>query len=121
MKYIEIPPQTVQLEGDIEALQHDFFDLKCLFVVMEVDKNTWEEEKKKMQKRIAELNDYSIPEDRSPTALAIKDMSEISLKDLKITQLKEAHQELKDMITAKKSEDATKEIKTLKQKGTKFE
>ena len=51
----------------------------------------------------------------------IKDMSEISLKDLKITQLKEAHQELKDRITAKKIEDATKEIRTLKEKGTKFE
>ena len=57
--------------------------------MLEADKCTWEEEKKNMQKRIDELNDYSTPEDRSPTSLAIKDMLEMSLKDLEITQLKE--------------------------------
>ena len=49
-----------------------------------------------MQKRINELNDYSTPKERSPTNLAIKYMSKMSLKDLEITQLKEANQELKD-------------------------
>ena len=59
-------------------------------------------------------------EDRSPTALAIKDMSEMSLKDLEITQLKEANQELKVRITVKETEDATKEIKKLKEKVSRF-
>ena len=58
-----------------------------------------------MHMRIDELNDYITLEDRSPNALAIKDMSEMSLKDLEITQLKEANQELKDRTTTKESED----------------
>ena len=74
-----------------------------------------------MQKRIDELNDYSTSEYISPTTLAIKDMSEMSLKDLEITQLKEANQELKDRITAKESEDSAKENKTLKEKVARFE
>ena len=45
----------------------------------------------------------------------------MSLKDLEITQLKEANQELKDRITAKESEDIAKEIRTLKEKVTRFE
>ena len=89
--------------------------------MLEANKRTWEEEKKNMQKRIDELNDYNTLEERSPTALAIKDMSEMSLKDLEITQLKEANQELKDKITAKESEDAAEEIKTMKEKVTRFE
>ena len=74
-----------------------------------------------MQKRINELNDYSTLEEKSSTALAIKDMSEMSLKDLEITQLKEANQELKDEITAKEREDSIEEIRTLKEKVTRFE
>ena len=50
----------------------------------------------------------------------IKDMSDMSLKDLEITQLKEANRELKDTITAKESEDSPKEIKTLKDKIDRF-
>ena len=73
-----------------------------------------------MHKRIDELNYCSTPEDRSPTALAIKDMSEISLKDLEITQMKEANQELKDRITTKEGEDSVEEIRTLKEKVTRF-
>ena len=45
----------------------------------------------------------------------------MSLKDLEITQLKEINQELNDRITAKESEDASKEIRTLKEKVTRFE
>ena len=45
----------------------------------------------------------------------------MSMKDLEITQLKEANQELKDKITAKENEYAAKEIRTLKEKVTKFE
>ena len=78
MKDIQIRPQTMKLEGDIEALKHEVLDLKGRLVVLEADKHTWEEEKQKMQKRIDELNDYSTLEGRSPTALAIKDMSEMS-------------------------------------------
>ena len=74
-----------------------------------------------MQKRNDELNDYITPEEKSPTALAIKDMSEMSLKDLEITQLKEANQELKDIITSKESEDSTKEIRKLKEKVSGYE
>ena len=48
-------------------------------------------------------------------------MSQMSLKDLEITQLKDANKELKDRITTKESEDATKEIRKLKEKVTKFE
>ena len=121
MKDIQLPPQTVQLQGEIEGLQHEFLYLKCHLTVLEVDKNTWEEEKKNMQKRINELNDYSTPEDRSPTSLEIKDMSEMSLKDMEITQLKEFNQELKDRITAKESEDSIEEIRILKYQVTRFE
>ena len=110
MKDIQIPPQTVQLQGEIETLQHEVLDLKVILVMLEGDKCTWEEEKKNMQKRIDELNDYITFEDRSLTTLVIKYMSKMSLKDLEITQLKEANQELKDMITAKESEDSAKEI-----------
>ena len=74
-----------------------------------------------MQKRIDELNEYITPVDRSPTSLAIKDMSKMSMKDLEITQLKEANQELKETITTKESEDSTEEIKTLKEKVSRFE
>ena len=45
----------------------------------------------------------------------------MSLKDLEITQLKEGNQDLKDRITAKESEDSTREIRTLKEKITRFE
>ena len=48
-------------------------------------------------------------------------MSEISLKDLEITQLKEAYQDLKDRLTAKEKEDSAEEIRTLKEKVTRFE
>ena len=74
-----------------------------------------------MQERINDLNEYSTPEDKSPTALVIKSMFDMSLKDLEITQLKEANQELKDRITAKESEDSAKDIKTLKEKIARFE
>ena len=74
-----------------------------------------------MQKIIDELNDYSTPEDRSTTSLAIKDMSKMSLNDLEITQLKEGNQELKDNITTKKSEYSIEEIKILKYQVTGFE
>ena len=121
MKYIQLPPQTVQLEGEIEALQHEFLDLKGRLTMMEDEKSTWEEEKKNMQKRNDELDDYITPDDRSPIAMEIKDMSEMSLKDLEITQLKEANQELKDEITAKEREDSIEEIRTLKEKVDKFE
>ena len=50
--------------------------------MLEDEKRTWEEEKQKIQNKIDELNDYSTPEDISPTALGIKDMYEMSLKDL---------------------------------------
>ena len=73
-----------------------------------------------MHKRIDELNDYNNPEDISPSALAIKDMSKMSLKDLEITQLKEANQELKDKVTNKESEDFVEEIQTLKEKVIRF-
>ena len=45
----------------------------------------------------------------------------MSLKDLEITQLKEANQELKDMITAKENEEFAKDINTLKEKIASFE
>ena len=48
-------------------------------------------------------------------------MSEMSLKDLEITQLKEANKELKDTIIAKESEYSTEEIKTLKYKLIRYE
>ena len=92
-------------------MKHEVLDLKGFLAMLEVDKRTWEEENQKMQKRIDELNDYSTPEDRSPTSLVIKYMSEMSLKDLEITQLKEANQEIKDRILDKESEDSTKEIR----------
>ena len=121
MKDIQIPPQTVQLQGEIETLQHEVLDLKGRLVVLDVEKCKWEEEKQKMQKRIDELNDYITLKDRSPTTLAIRDMSEMSLKDLEITQFKEANQELKDMITAKESEDFADDIRTLNQKVRRYE
>ena len=78
-----------------------FWIWKATLLCLEAGKRTWVEEKQKMQKIIDELNDYRTPEDRSPTTLEIKDMSEMSLKDLEITQLKESNQEIKDMIIAK--------------------
>ena len=103
-------------------MQYEVFYLKGHLAVLEVDKCTWESEKKKIHKIIDELNDYSTPEDKSPkSALAIKDMSKMSLKDLEITQLKEANQELKDRITAKESEDVVEDIMRLKEKETRFE
>ena len=89
--------------------------------MLETEKHTWEEEKQKMQKVINELNDYNTPVDRSPTSLAIKDMSEMSLKDLEITQLKESNQYLKDRITAKESEDSPEDIMIIKDQVTRFE
>ena len=110
----------MQLEGEIKALKHEVLDLKDRLAEMDSNKHTWEEEKQNMQKRIDELNDYSTPEYRSPPALAMKDMSKMSLKDLEITWL-EANQELKDRITAKESEYSIEEIMTLKEKVTRFE
>ena len=89
--------------------------------MLDADKSTWEEEKKNIQNIIYELNDYSTHEERSPTTLVIKDMSEISLKNLEITQLKEDNQDIKDKIIVKESEDAAKKIRTLKEKVTRFE
>ena len=48
-------------------------------------------------------------------------MSDMSLKDLEITQLKEANQELEDRITANEREEFDREIKTLKENIAKFE
>ena len=48
-------------------------------------------------------------------------MSEMSLKDLEITQLKEANQELKDRITAKENEDFAEDIRTLREKVARLE
>ena len=95
--------------------------MKGCLAVLEADKRTWEEEKWQMQEMIDELNEYNTPEDKSPTALVIKSMPDMSLKDQEITQLKEANQELKDMITAKESEDSSREIRTLKEKIARFE
>ena len=89
--------------------------------MLEAHKHTWEEEKQQMQERIDELYEYNTPEDKSPTSLVIKNMSDMSLKDLEITQLKEANQELKDRITAKESEESAKEIKTFKENIARFE
>ena len=59
--------------------------------VLEADKCTWEEEKRQMQEIIDELNEYNTHEYKSPTTLVIKDMFDMSLKDLDVTQLKEAN------------------------------
>ena len=91
MKDIHLHSQTVQLQVDIETSQHEVLDLKGWLAMMEANKRTWEEEKQNMQKIIDELNYYSTPEERSSTALAIKYISEMSLKDLEISQLKEAN------------------------------
>ena len=45
----------------------------------------------------------------------------MSLKDLEITQLKEANQELKDRIIAKESEYYVEEIRTPREKVARFE
>ena len=74
-----------------------------------------------MQERIDELNEYNTPGYKSPTALVIKNMFGVSLKDLEITQLKESNQELKDRITAKENEDSAREIRKLKEKISRFE
>ena len=42
MKDIQLPPQTMQLEGDIEALQHAVLNLKGSLIVLEAEKCTWE-------------------------------------------------------------------------------
>ena len=85
IKDIQLPPKTMQLQEGIETLQHQVLDLKGHLVVLEDDKHTWEEEKWQMQERIDELNEYITPEDKSPTTLVIKNMSDMSLKDLEIT------------------------------------
>ena len=41
MKDIMLPPQTVQLQGEIVELQHEFLDLKGLLAMLEADKHTW--------------------------------------------------------------------------------
>ena len=102
-------------------MHNEVLDLKGHLAVLEAEKHTWEEDNQNMQKRIDELNDYITPEDRLPTIVAIKDMSYMSLKDLEITQLKETNKEFKDEITTKESEDIAKEIRTLKEKVTRFE
>ena len=102
-------------------MQHEVLDLKGCRVMLKANKRTWEDEKQKMQKRIDELNDYSAPNDILPTTLEIKDMSEMSLKDLEITQLKESNKEVKDKITTKESEDSAEDIKTLKEKVRRYE
>ena len=53
--------------------------------MLEVNKNTWEEEKRQIQEMIDELNDYNTPKDRSPTSLVVKNMFDMPLKDLEIT------------------------------------
>ena len=89
--------------------------------MLEADKCMREEEKRQMQERIYELNEYNTHEDKSPIAIAIKDMSDMSLKDLEITQLKESSQELKGRITATESEDSARYIRTLKENIARFE
>ena len=44
MKDIQLPPQTMQLEGEIEALKHEVLDLKGRLVVLDAEKRTWEED-----------------------------------------------------------------------------
>ena len=47
-----------------------------------------------MQKTIDGLKEMDVPEVRSSIDQLVKDMSEISLKDLEISQLKEKNQQL---------------------------
>ena len=41
MKDIQLPLQTVQLEGEIEALKHEVLDLKGRIAMLDADKWTW--------------------------------------------------------------------------------
>ena len=45
IKDIQLPPQIVQLQREIETLQHQVLDLKGCLAMLEADKRTWEREK----------------------------------------------------------------------------
>ena len=89
--------------------------------MLEADKCTQKEEKRQLQERFYELNGYNTHEDNSNTAMVIKNVSDMSLKDLDITQLKESIQELKGKITTTESEDSVRDIRTLKENIDRFE
>ena len=91
---ITLPAQTVQLQGENETLRQEILDLKAKIILLESDKCIWEQEKQDMQGTIDKLKDYDTPEVRSPTDEMVKAMSDVSLKDLEISQLKEANQQL---------------------------
>ena len=44
-KDIQLTPEIVQLEGEIETFQHEFLDLKDQISMLEANKHTWEEGK----------------------------------------------------------------------------
>ena len=86
---ITIPPQTVQLQGENTTLKLENIELKAKVISLDNEKNQWLSEKEKMQKEIEELKAREFPEPKSPTSQLVQDMSDISLKDMEITQLKE--------------------------------
>jgi len=91
---ITLLAQTVQLQEENETLRQEILDLMAKILLLEGDQCTLEQEKQYMQVTIDQLNDHNTPEVKSPTDEMVKAMYDVSLKDLKISQLKEKNQQL---------------------------
>lgn len=83
--------QVIQLQKETSTLQMENIEAKARAVSLEQENEAWKAEKNKLQRKIEKLK---LP--NSPTSQLIQDMSDVSLKDMEITKLKEKNQQLEE-------------------------
>ncbi len=67
-------------------------ELKAKVIRLDNEKNLLLAEKEEMQKEIEKMKAKKFSQPKSPISQIVQDMSDISLKDMEITQLKEKNQ-----------------------------
>ena len=118
---VTLPPQAIQLQEKNATLKVENTELKDKSISLEYDNSLWKMEKEHLLKEIEDLKARMIPETRSPTSHLVHDMSEVSLKDLEISQLKEQNQQLQEELAQKTpNEDDPEEVNKLLDRVTKM-
>ena len=108
--------QVIQLQKETSTLQMESIEAKARVVSLEQEKEAWKAEKDKLQRKIEKLK---LP--NSPTSQLIQDMSDVSLKDMEITKLKEKNQQLEEELTKNTTEDEQiQEVSRLNEKISKL-
>ncbi len=88
--------KVFKLQEENSIVKVEKIEIKAKAISLEQEKEAWEDEKENLRREIEELKLKVNAEPNSPTSQLVQDMSDISLKDLEINQLKEMNQQLEE-------------------------